>query len=222
MLTLKLHGNAVKYGCYYDCRCGLPAPGKRTLDMKYTAFKSIVIVALAGTMLLASCSKEKPRTTAEFLDNPRLLEATMVRCAANRTEMKYTEECVNAREAVDRLAVRDEEARRSQLEAESIRKREALRRAQQASEEAQMRAQELERLRREAEYLGQFDEVPPREDGNAPAVDPAAQQPDNAPPPAAGTAPPTDDAPATALPESAATLDDVREELRRRQQSPQN
>lgn len=199
--------------------------------MKNINAKKLLSVSLCvSALLLSSCSKETPRTTAEFLENPRLLEATMVRCAANRAEMKYTEECVNAREAVDRLAVRDEEANRSQLEAESIRKREALRRARQAAEEAQLRAEELERLRREAEYLGQFDEVPAAGSnesyndsyesnepvneslGNEPGVGPAAV--DNPAPPA------SDNNAATALPEADATLDEVREELRRRQESP--
>jgi len=45
------------------------------------------------------------------------------------------------------------------LEAQSERKRAALRRAQEAAEEARRRAEEAARLRREAEYLGQFEPV---------------------------------------------------------------
>jgi hypothetical protein len=192
--------------------------------MKFSSTKFFVNAPLCAVLLLlASCSKEQPRTTAEFVDNPRLLEATMVRCSANRAELKYTAECANAREAVDRLAVREEEAKRSQLEAESIRKREALRRARQAAEESQLRAEELERLRREAEYLGQFDEVPAAEQRNEPVTNQAPITNDVAPPPANATTPVPDEAPpASAMPDADATLEEVREELRRRQQPPSN
>lgn len=192
--------------------------------MKFSSTRLCANLMLcAGVMSLASCSEEQPRTTAEFLENPRLLEATMVRCSANRAELKYTTECANAREAVDRLAVREEEAKRSQLEAESIRKREALRRSRQAAEEAQLRAEELERLRREAEYLGQFDEVPAADQRDVPVTNPAPTTNDLAPPPANDTTPVPDEVPpASTLPDAETTLDDVREELRRRQQPPSN
>lgn len=165
---------------------------------------------LAGIGALSACSKGPPRTTAEFMDDTRLLEATIVRCAANRTELKYDQECINAREAGERLAAKEDAAKRASLEAESARKREALRRAQQAAVDARTRAEEAERLRREAEYLQQFDELPARENENVPqpAVDESA-----APEQAVATPP--------SASESSATLDEVREELRKRQQ-PQN
>ncbi|MDH5345232.1 MAG: EexN family lipoprotein, partial [Gammaproteobacteria bacterium] len=92
-----------------------------------------VTVSLAG-LLLAACSEPPPPVTvAEFTQNPRLLEATMVRCGQNRTEMKYEAECVNAREAVNRLERAAEQERRIQLEAQSDRKRQSLRRTQEAA-----------------------------------------------------------------------------------------
>lgn len=112
-------------------------------------------------VLLSGCSKEPPpRSVEEFLANPVVLEAAMVRCSRNRNETRYDAECVNAREAVDRLAAREEADRRAELEAQSERKREALRRTQRAAAEARRRAAEAARLREEAEYLAQFGEVP--------------------------------------------------------------
>lgn len=88
------------------------------------------------------------------MEDPILLDATMVRCVANRDSVSYDPECVNAREAVERLAAAEKEARRAALEAESERKREALRRAREAADEARRRAEALANERAQAEYLG--------------------------------------------------------------------
>jgi len=118
----------------------------------------IIVISVFGT--LAACSKElPPRTVSEFREDPILLEATMVHCAQNRSLRKYEVECVNAREAINLLAREEEEASRAQLEAQSERKRRALRHAQEAAAEARRRAAEAEKLRLEAEYLGQFEAV---------------------------------------------------------------
>jgi len=115
------------------------------------------IIALGACGLLAACAKEPPPPTVdEFVQDPILLEAAMVRCGQNRSSTKYEPECVNAREAVNRIARAEEERRRDNLEAESERKRRALRRTQEAAAEARRRAEEAERLRREQEYLSQF------------------------------------------------------------------
>ena len=126
---------------------------------------------LIGIGLLAGCAPEEPpaRTTTEFVDNPMLLEAAMVRCQQNRRESRYDQECINAREAVKRIQAKEEEVRRVELEERSERKRAALRRTQQAAAEARRRAEEAERLREEAEYLAQFGVLPPTEDTMDPA-----------------------------------------------------
>lgn len=114
-----------------------------------------------GLLVVAGCSREAPApSVAEYIADPRLLEAAVVRCAENRLELKYTDACINAREAVNRMEAAEAGEQRAQLEAESMRKREALRRARQAALEARERAEEAERLRREAEYLSQFEPVP--------------------------------------------------------------
>ncbi len=144
---------------------------------------------LLGIGLLAGCTPNEPpvRTTTEFIDNPMLLEAAMVRCQQNREESRYDQECINARAAVQRIQVEEEDTRREELEARSERKRAALRRTQQATAEARRRAEEAERLRKEAEYLAQFGVLPPTDDpdeseslpeGNLPMAvipEPAAQ-----------------------------------------------
>jgi hypothetical protein len=128
--------------------------------------------------MLAGCAEKAPppRTVAEFVDNPILLEAAMVRCSRDRVESRYDPECVNAREAVKIVESKEEEVRRRELEAESEAKRRALRRTQAAQAEARRRAQLAEKRRQEAEYLAQFGVLPPGDDedeeelpeGNAP------------------------------------------------------
>jgi hypothetical protein len=115
-----------------------------------------LIISVLG--LLSACGKEpQPRSTREFMDQPILLEATMVRCARDRSRTRYEAECINAREAVGRLAAQTEAARREDMDRQSEQKRLALRRAQTAATEARMRAAEQQRLREEDEYLRQFD-----------------------------------------------------------------
>ena len=155
----------------------------------------------------------------------------MVRCGQNRSEMKYEPECVNARDAVNRLERAEARERQRQLEAQSERKRQALRRTQEAAAAARRRADEERRRREEAEYLGIF------EDGSA-VSPPTERQPETAPAPAplnSGNAPGADFQPAPPAdtsvevpissppPEASAPASDleaVREELRRRQQTP--
>ncbi len=144
----------------------------------------LTIRTLTGAFLCAgllACDNEPPpRTVTEFMENPILLEAAVVRCAQNRAESRYDAECMNAREAVKIIEAREEASRRAGLEAESERKRQALRRTQQAAAEARRRAEEERRRREEAEYAAQFGEPPPESaatdmaDSNAPmAVLPA-------------------------------------------------
>jgi hypothetical protein len=119
---------------------------------------------VVGLGLLAACSEEPPvRSVSEFLDEPLMLEAAMVRCLQNRTATRYDAECVNARQAAQQIEAREDTARRAELEAQSERKRLALRRTQAAVSQARRRAKENERLRLEAEYLAQFGVLPPGE-----------------------------------------------------------
>jgi len=204
-----------------------------------TRHKTALIIGIGvGIGLLAGCEPEAPpaRTVTEFLDNPLLLEAAVVRCAKDRSASKYNQDCINAREAVNRIQAKEEETQRAELEARSERKRQALRRTQQASAEARRRSEESARLREEAEYLAQFGVLPPTGDesenvlseGNLPiAVVPEApttNQPtgssgDTTPAVDGGNAPVAEPSPEE---ESAGDLDAVREELRRRSEEDDN
>lgn len=113
--------------------------------------------SLFNLMLLVACSEEPPPiSVGEFMENPRLLEATMVRCAQNRSESRYRVECINARDAVNRIEAAQEKSRREEFEKQSERKRQALRRTQEAAAEARRRALEAQRRRETEDYLGIF------------------------------------------------------------------
>ncbi len=195
------------------------------------------LLLLFSTLFYLGCSQEQPaRTVREFLDNPQFLEAAVVRCSQNRAETRYDAACINARQAVSVIEASEERAQRDRLEDESQSKRDALRRRQRAATAARRHAAEREQLRREAEYLAQFGELPPVPtesdefdlEANAPGVvipknteSPQSDPPvifdepvreNSAPVPAsdAGNAPVIDNS-------SEPDLNDVREELRRRQ-----
>lgn len=172
------------------------------------------LTAGAALIVIAGCGEEPPPpTVSEFVDDPILLEAALVRCRENRGELKYDAECQNAREAANRVEAAQTAANRAELEAQSERKRQALRRAQEAAAEARRRAAEAERLRREAELLGQYEAIG-EGDGAAPPDDSGVSQPESAEPvPDDSTveSPPPDES-------EASDLESVREELRRRQE----
>lgn len=191
-------------------------------------------ILLCGIALLAGCAeKQQVRSVTEFLENPILLEAAVVRCAQNRTESRYDAECVNARQAVSIIEAKEERVRRDAFERESDKKREALRRTQQVAAEARRRAEEAERMRLEAEYLAQFGELPPPADGEGAADGAAANAPVMVIPKATAGADdsaapvksqvPTDGGNApVATAEPPGDLDAVREELRKRNEDPGN
>ena len=120
-------------------------------------FYTRLILIIGGIALLAACAEERPpRSTSEFLEDPLMLEAAMVRCSEDRVATRYDAECVNAREAVKLIETKEEAARKVDMDAQSESKRQALRRTQEAASQARRRAAENERLRKEAEYLAQF------------------------------------------------------------------
>lgn len=195
---------------------------------------------LCGIALLAACAKEPPpRTVSEFIDNPLLLEAAMVRCSQDRSKNRYEAECVNARQAVARIQAKEEAESQAELEASSERKRRALRRTQEAAAEARRRASEAERQRREAEYLAQFGVLPPSEDdetantlpdGNLPTavVPQAVDEPqagasytDTAPAVDGGNAPVAEPEPEPET-EPPSDLASIRDELKRRNEDDDN
>ena len=192
-----------------------------------TALRLTMIAVCLGSLL--ACDREPPaRTLDEFLSDPLLLEAALVRCTQNRNESRYLTECINAREAVKLIEAEEEAKRREQLEAQSQRKRDSLRRTQRAAAEARRRVAEAERRREEAEYLAQFGELPPGSEadalnveGNEPiAVIPEAEEqeaPDSSyieSLPAEGSNAPVAETPPPEEP--VRDLESIREELQRR------
>ncbi len=187
---------------------------------------SLIISSACGLILLAGCAEEVPPvSTNQFMQNPRLLEATMVRCARNRSETKYDAECVNARDAVNRLEAASAREGRQQLETQSERKRQALRRKQEAAAEAGRRHLEAQRLREEAEYLGLFEDVPQATDGseasqlNVPNNSQTVTANDSELVPSTGEAARSTDGDVD--PQTPSDLNSIREELKRRQELPE-
>lgn len=136
--------------------------------MKPRICKAILSVA---ALAAAGCVPEPPpRTTADFLDDPIALEATLARCNADRTRTMRDPECQNAREAAHRISVEEEQERLRKLEAQSQRKLDELRALQRAADEARQRAEEAERRAEEAELLRRLIEG----GTTAPGSDPAA------------------------------------------------
>lgn len=176
-----------------------------------------------GSGLFACAEEPPPPSVDDFMANSILLEATMVRCAQNRSSTKYDVECVNAREAINRMAKVDEAERRAAMEAQSERKRRALRRTQEAAAEARRRANEAERRRREAAYLLQFQSPPGG--GADDVMQPMAPEPatleGEIPPTQGGESgvPPVPPPVEEAVPDqpSGTDLESIREELKRRQ-----
>jgi len=170
-----------------------------------------------GAALIAGCNKQPPpRSTNQFIDNPMLLEAAMVRCAQDRAQSRYDAECLNARAAAERIQVQAEAERQAELEALSERKRKELRRTQEAAAEARRRVITDAEKRKEAEYLAQFGEPLPADTaeeidedvGNLPvAVIPEADEPDQS---------------EQAAETLGSDLEAVREELRRRTEEGSN
>ena len=189
-----------------------------------------VKILLCGFVLLGGCTEEpKPRSVQELLDNPIMLEATVVSCAQDRNETRYDAECMNARQAVTIIEAKEERAKRDAFEAESDRKRQALRRTQQAAAEARRRSEAAERMRKEAAYLAQFGELPPPEDGETAVDDSALNAPvmvipkaeEDAGPATEESQPPMDGGNApVAETEPPSDLSAIRDELRRRNEEP--
>jgi hypothetical protein len=90
------------------------------------------IGALAATigaaLLLGACSRPAPRTFDFFLADRMVREGVIARCDAHPLESQRDIECANARRAATAEQLQEEQAKRKELERESERKLEALRR----------------------------------------------------------------------------------------------
>jgi hypothetical protein len=181
------------------------------------------LIALVAPLVLAACGEEPPPTSvSQFMENPILLEATMVRCVENRAEARYDPECLNARDAVNRIAAREEQARRAELEAQSERKRQAVRRAQEAAAEARRRTLEEQRRQEEAELLGPFAPQPGDERGPVTPREEPPAEPSEETRPTDSPQQPSQEAPGPVEDDASTDLESIRRELERRQNDPEN
>jgi len=135
---------------------------RRMLPLEFSeAGRKRLTIAICALGALAACGEEPPpHSAAELMEDPILLEATMIRCGQDRATSRYAAECLNAREAAGRVAAAAEQARRDEREAQSAAKRQALRRAQEAAAEARRLSLEAERSREEAANFGLFEPLP--------------------------------------------------------------
>lgn len=185
-----------------------------------------ILVALVTAFAAAGCSERPPaRSVADFMDDSIGLEATLARCNSERGKLRDDPECINARDANNRLAAAEKKERQRQLELESQRKRDAIRRRSEAAAQAQREAEEAAQRREELLYEQQFQAVPSEDgselDGEAPSsVDTGEADTGSA----AGEPPAVIESPAPAPSEqpdasSPTDLNSLREELNRRNQT---
>lgn len=111
-------------------------------------FSIVVLICLS----VLACSKPPPATSVnEFIEDKALLDAAILRCSENRSVRKTEEVCTNARRAAGIIAAREEDEKRTQLEEESERQREALRQRREREQQRVAVAEEQTRVEQEAQ-----------------------------------------------------------------------
>lgn len=129
---------------------------------------AILIIACAAA---AACSEREPRTVAQFMENEAALQGTLVRCEKDRGAAAQDQECINAKRALQRLAVIEERAL-EKARGEAFEKARAEYRARlDAERRMRIQAQQAAREVRERALLGGYS----FEEG--PESPPAADQP---------------------------------------------
>lgn len=136
-----------------------------------------VVVALGG------CEQPRPLTFTEFMEDEFARDGTLVRCNADRQATAGDIECANARRAAMAIALREERARREELEAESERLRAELRARIAQQQEAERRAREAAEAAEHLAYEAQWADpatldVPPDVEGVGDTAQTPAAQPD--------------------------------------------
>ena len=107
--------------------------------------------AVVGLCLaLAACVEPRPRTFADFMEDPIARDGTLARCKEHAEDALTDIECSNASRAAQAIALRQERERREELERESKRQIEELK-AQMVERERIAREQALEEARAEKE-----------------------------------------------------------------------
>jgi hypothetical protein len=124
-----------------------------------------ILVVAAGLAAACGGPPPAPRTVAEFVEDPTLLQGVMIRCEQERARGVRDPECANALAAADRLAAEDETRRAADRAAEFERQRE------------QRRAEEEQRRRAAEQAMPRFDPYssPVGADPSAPAASATAK-----------------------------------------------
>lgn len=117
-----------------------------------TMIRVLAWSCLASAMAIAGCSEPPPRTVQEFMDDPVLLEATLLRCRQEGEAARGDPNCEHARRAAARVAAELEATRRAEREAASARLREERRRREEAEALARQQAEEAARRAEEEAY----------------------------------------------------------------------
>ena len=125
-------------------------------------------------IVLSGCGEPEPLYYTDFMEDRFAREGTLARCNENREASVNDIECANARRAAATIALREERARRAQLEQESERKlaemRAEMERQRQAAIEAQAIAEAAARAAYEAQWREGGQEQPVGVDGE-PLID---------------------------------------------------
>lgn len=128
----------------------------------------LALILLPALIFLGCAEPEKPLvSTATLIEDPTLLDTVLARCTAGDEEFRASRECKNARRAVDAVATAEAvEQEKIDLEAQSERKRAALRRERERQDqrreiseeraESAAAAKEAEELTGSAEYADQL------------------------------------------------------------------
>jgi hypothetical protein len=134
-------------------------------------------LAAAG-LALGGCEEPRPLSFTEFMEDDFARDGTLARCNEDREASAGDIACANARRAAMAIALREERARREELEAESERLRAELRERIAQQQEAERLAREAEeaaeRVAYEAQWVDPDDlELPPGVDIVIEQVEPA-------------------------------------------------
>lgn len=148
----------------------LPPPGTRALRRRGLSTALAVLV-------LSGCAKPEPLYFTDFMEDRFAREGTLARCNRDRDASLSDIECANARRAAAAIALREERARRQELEQESERKLAELRaeveHQRQAALEARAAAEAAARAAYEAQWREGRPNQPPLGIDGQPLVTPA-------------------------------------------------
>lgn len=138
--------------------------------------------AVLGCVLATACSKPDARGFDEFMEDRIAREGVIARCNQNREATENDIECANARRAASTIALREEQARRRELELESDKKLATLRAEIERRDRAKREAMDAALAAAQAAYEAQWAKDEAAADEVERALQNAAPSPDDAQP----------------------------------------